>query len=169
MSAQQALEAKKQITKEFNNHLLLFKMYLTQQDLEKAIKPETLLTWARNGANIEQAIVEAIEEVESYLTARYDMATEFQKTSDDENGDSRVKMVVKLVREIALYNCVKISNPTSIHDARTKSYDDSISFLRSVQKEKTTITGLTRKNTQNGETTSNFITFNCNPKRPQHI
>ena len=45
-------------------------------------------------------------EVESYLSARYNIAEEFAKEFDDE---TRVPMVVKIVRDVALYNAYSIS------------------------------------------------------------
>ena len=48
-------------------------MYLTTTDLEMGIQEEILTVITRNREKAEQAIVDAIAEVRSYLCARYDM------------------------------------------------------------------------------------------------
>lgn len=134
-------------------------MYLELVDIQKGIYPEVLNVLTRTEGNIDTAIEEAIEEVKAYLTARYDVATEFAKS-----GTNRNKLVVKLVREVALYNCYNISNPVNMPESRVQKYKDTISFLKDVQAEKASITGLTRlTDTTNGG--SNYIRFGGNTKR----
>jgi len=134
-------------------------MYLELEDINKGIYPEVLTVLTRTEGNIETAIEEAIEEVKAYLTARYDTLTEFSKS-----GAGRNKLVVKLVREVALYNCYNISNPVNMPESRVLKYKDTIGFLKDVQSEKASIMGLTRlTDTTNGG--SNYIRFGGNTKR----
>ena len=70
--------------------------YLTIQDLHRGIHREVLSVISRSEDNALHAIAEAQAEVESYLTARYDIRSEWNRS-----GDDRCTMVVKLVRDIA--------------------------------------------------------------------
>ena len=78
-------------------------MYLDIEELTRGIHAEVLGVITRSGDNARQAILEAQAEVESFLTARYDIRREWTAT-----GDARCTMVVKLVRDIALYNCYNV-------------------------------------------------------------
>ncbi|MBR6904997.1 MAG: DUF1320 family protein [Bacteroidales bacterium] len=133
-------------------------MYLQPEDLERGARGEHIAVVARNVEDRIQAITEAQAEVESYLTARYDIRAEFAKS-----GDSRLPMVVKLVRDIALYNCFNIANPVSMPENRVTSYNNAIKFLKEVQAERASIDGLTRLTGTTG--TSSYVTFGGNRKR----
>ena len=133
-------------------------MYLQPEDLERGARGEHIAVVARNVEDRIQAITEAQAEVESYLTARYDIRAEFAKS-----GDSRLPMVVKLVRDIALYNCFNIANPVSMPENRVTSYNNAIKILKEVQAERASIDGLTRLTGTTG--TSSYVTFGGNRKR----
>jgi phage gp36-like protein len=143
-------------------------MYLSTEDLKKGIRSEVLQVITRDETNAQQAIVEAQAEVEAYLSARYNIAAEFDKTPPDEDNpdDERITMVVKLVRDIALYNCFNIANPANIPDNRIKSYDNAVKFLRDCQSEKAAIAQLARLNDDgDGNVSSSYIAFGGNKKR----
>ena len=133
-------------------------MYLQPEDLERGVRGEILSVVTRNADNVRQAIAEAQAGVESYLTARYDIRAEFAKT-----GDSRLPMVVKLVRDIALYNCFNIANPVSMPENRVTAYNNAVKFLKEVQAERASIDGLTRLTGTTG--TSSYVSFGGNRKR----
>ena len=133
-------------------------MYLQPEDLERGVRGEILSVVTRNADNVRQAIAEAQAEVESYLTARYDIRAEFAKT-----GDSRLPMVVKLVRDIALYNCFNIANPVSMPENRVTAYNNAVKVLKEVQAERASIDGLTRLTGTTG--TSSYVSFGGNRKR----
>ena len=143
-------------------------MYLGIDDLLKGIRGEVLNVVSRDNQNALQAVAEAMAEVESYLSARYDIATELAKAPEDE---SRIIMVVKLVRDIALYNCHNISAPVNIPENRVKSYDNAVKFLRDCQTEKANIPGLPRLNTSaDGTVSSNYVSYSgSSPKRNHHF
>ena len=136
-------------------------MYLTKSDLEKRAYPEILAVLARNDSVVETAIQEAVEEVRTYLTARYDMQAEFAKS-----GVSRNVMVVKLVRDIAIWNIYTGSNPVNMSETRESNYNSTIKLLQKIQAEKATIEGLQRKDA--ATQSSNYIQFKSNPKRKNH-
>lgn len=136
-------------------------MYIAISDLEKGIQPEILTVITRIADNANNAIAEAVSEVGAYLRARYDMDVEFAKSSSSRNN-----LVVKLVRDIALYNCYNISNPVNMPESRTQKYKDTISFLKDVQSEKACIDGLERLTNEVGG--SSYIRFGGNNKRINH-
>lgn len=133
-------------------------MYLSIEDLKKGIYGEVLTVISRSDENALQAIAEAQAEVESYLTARYDIRAEFART-----GESRSPIIVKIVRDIALYNCYCISNPVNMPESRRNSYKDAIAYLKDVQTERASIDSLTRLNTATAG--SNYVKFGSNRKR----
>jgi phage gp36-like protein len=142
-------------------------MYLNISDLKKGMRAEVIETVTRNDCKVvAQAIEDAATEVESYLSARYDIAAELQK--DAEQTD-RIPMTVKLVRDIALYNIYNYGNPANIPPNRIKGYDGAIAFLKSLQAEKANIPGLQRLNAGAGGTSSSFILFGGNEKRSNYI
>lgn len=143
-------------------------MYLNISDLQKGMRSEILTTITRSQSSVaEQAISEAEQEVASYLSARYDIATELAKTPE---CNDRNAMVVKLVRDIALYNIYNFTAPVNIPDNRIKCYENAVSLLKSAQAEKAAIVGLARLNTaSDGTVTSSYIAFGGNQKRENHI
>ena len=136
-------------------------MYLDQTDLEKGLYPEILNVLTRsNPDNISNAISEAIAEVNSYLGVRYNMQAEWNKS-----GSSRNVLVVKMVRDIALYNCYNISNPVNMPESRAQKYKDTISFLKDVQAERAQLDGLTRLSDASNTSGRNYLTFGGHNKR----
>ena len=133
-------------------------MYLDIEDLTKGIHAEVLNVITRSPENARQAIIEAQAEVESYLTARYDIRTEWNRS-----GDARCAMVVKIVRDIALYNCYNISNPVNMPESRRNAYKDAVAYLKEVQAERASIDRLTRLTGTTG--TSSYVSFGGNSKR----
>ena len=119
---------------------------------------EILNVLTRNADNANKAISDAMAEVESYLCARYDMKAEFSKS-----GDQRAAMVVKIVRDIAIYNCYSISNPVNMPESRRNTYKDAIAYLKEVQAERASIDGLVRLGGTSGA--SSYVVFGGNKKR----
>jgi len=134
-------------------------MYLTIDDIKTGIYAETLNVLTRSETNVNQAITEAMEEVRGYLCARYDMEEEYAKT-----GASRNVRVFGIVRDIAIFNCFKMSNPANLHEVRQMIYKDCISSLQRIQAEKESILGLTRLTDKPGGG-SNYIAYGGNKKR----
>lgn len=142
-------------------------MYLDIEDLKKGIRAEVLNTLTRGDGNVcTQAIEEASSEVESYLSARYDIASELSKTIEDE----RLPMVVKLVRDIAIFNIYNFTAPVNIPDNRIKCYDNAVKLLKDAQAEKANIVGLNRLVTlPDGTVASSYVAFGSNKKRQNHF
>lgn len=121
------------------------------------IQEEILTVITRNRQKAEQAISDAVAEVRSYLCARYDMDIELSKT-----GADRSPMVVKVARDIALFNCYNISNPVNMPESRREAYRDAVAYLKSVQAERASIEGLLRLNESSG---SNYVSYGGNNKK----
>ena len=136
-------------------------MYLSKTDIQKGIQPEILTVISRTDTNIDNAIGEAVAEVGSYLRSRYDIDLEFAKA-----GTARNTLVVKLVRDIAIYNLYGSSNPVNMPEAQVLKYKDAISFLGKVQSEKASIDGLTRNEDETSG--SSYLTYGSNIKRNNH-
>lgn len=132
-------------------------MYINYNDLKTGINEETLSVITRNQNNAEQAIREAEAEVRTYLCVRYDIDKEYCKT-----GDSRDATVFRLVRDIALYRCYAISNPTSMPEIRRQNYEDAIKLMRDIQAERASL-ALTRLD--GGSQGSNYVKYGGNQKR----
>ena len=135
-------------------------MYFTIEDLKSGIFGEVLVVITRNEENALTAIGDAIHEVSRYITARYDLSQELKKT-----GSARCAMVVKLIRDIALYNCYTINNPVGMPETRRKKYEDAISFLKLVQSERA---ALDLPRLYGEQSPSNFVAFGSNKKRKNH-
>ena len=71
-------------------------------------------------------------------------------------------MVVKVARDIALYNCFNISNPVNMPESRREAYRDAVAYLKSVQAERASIEGLVRLNAATG---SSYVSYGGNPKK----
>lgn len=133
-------------------------MYISIDELSAGIHMESLEAVTRGDENkAEQAIKDAMSMVRSYLCVRYDIDTEFGRHGDDRDG-----MVVKLVRDIAIYYCYEGSSPVNMPETKTKAFDDSIAFLKSVQAEKAAMPGLQRIDAASG---SNYVKYGGNTKR----
>lgn len=127
-------------------------MYLTRADIETGIYAETLDNLIRKEDDLLQAISEAIDEVKGFLSARYNIDLEFNKS-----GSSRIPRVVQLTRDIAIYNCYKLSNPANMPDIRQQIYKDATKALQRIQGEQESIPGLTRLEGSAGG--SNYVSY----------
>jgi phage gp36-like protein len=137
-------------------------MYLNKTDIEGAgMYPEILETISREDEHITTAIEEAMGEVAAYLQARYDIEAEFDKT-----GTNRHNLIVKIVRDIAIYNIYNISSPVNMPEIRVQLYKDRIAFLKDVMAEKAVIKGLSRLTDPKGG--SSYIRFGGNKPRTNH-
>lgn len=114
-------------------------MYLDYSDLTKGAYEETLRVLQREEANSEQAIADAIGEIKPYLSSIYDMDKEFSFV-----GEQRNKLILKLTRDIAIYNIYCISNSSNMNETRRLKYEDAISMLQKASQQKVIINDLPR-------------------------
>lgn len=107
-------------------------MYVDYQNLLNGAWQETLSVLQRNKDNADRAIKDAIGEVKAYLFRLYDMDEEFAKTPQD----LRCDFLVKIIRDIAIYNIYNIASPSQMNENKRLKYEDAIRFLERVQQQK---------------------------------
>lgn len=115
-------------------------MYMDYNDLLKGAYPETLQVLQRSKDNALQALDDAISEVKAYIFRLYDIDSELKKTPSD---TSRCPFLIKLIRDIAIYNIYLISSPSQMSESKRLKYEDAIRFLERVQAQKAFIPDLT--------------------------
>lgn len=112
-------------------------MYINYDDLINGSYEETLNVLGRHKDNASKAIEDAIGEVKAYIFKLYDVDMELKK-----EGDERCSFLVKIVRDIAIYNIYCISSPYQMSDTRRLKYEDDIAFLKLVSQQKAFIPDL---------------------------
>jgi phage gp36-like protein len=147
-------------------------MYLTIDDITKGMRGEVLAAITRNDNEVaNQAIIEAQAEAAGYLAARYDIKDEYEKTAPPPGQtDDRNPLVVKLTRDIAIYNCHQFSAPVNMPATRVYAYEAAVKMLRDIQSEKAEVPGLARLVTTDGVVSSNYVSYStASPKRSHHF
>lgn len=114
-------------------------MYMDFSDLLNGAYPETLQVLQRSQANAMRALTDAMGEVKAYVFRLYNIDKEYQKTPDD---PSRSPFLVKIIRDIAIYNIYSISSPSQMSETKRLKYEDAIRFLERVQIQKAFIPDL---------------------------
>lgn len=79
-------------------------------------------------ANVDNAILEAQEEVAGYLRPKYDCDKIFAA-----EGDERNRQLVMYTADIALYNMIASLSQRLGYDTRKERYDRAIKWLEGVQ------------------------------------
>ena len=82
---------------------------------------------AEDDATVQQCIEAATEEMEAYLSSRYDVAAIFSATGDDRN-----KLILENTKVIAVWNLISLSNSELIYEQWKERYDRVISFMEKV-------------------------------------
>lgn len=136
-------------------------MYINKSDIEnQGISTQDIDGMNISDTAIDEAIKDAIEEASSYLNARYNLEQELIKT-----GSSRNRMLVKIIRDISIYNIYAQSNPVNMPEERVDIHNSAIKFLEKVRSERTNLRGLNRKLDNNG---SSYLKFGSNKPRKNH-
>lgn len=104
-------------------------MFVTDDDYGVVIGDDALKVISRTSAkNRENAEIEAIEEISSYLRPVYDCSAIFSS-----EGDSRKRLIVMYTADIALYNMVASQPQRMGIEIRKERYDRAIKWLKGVQ------------------------------------
>lgn len=102
--------------------------FLTADDLKLVIRDQQLNNLVDNdSALIDLAESEAIEKVKTYLRNRYDVEDVFAQSGTDRN-----KLVVSLVRDLALYYMAKRQNPRAVPDHIKECHEEAIQVLSDI-------------------------------------
>lgn len=110
-------------------------IFLQPSDLDMLIKADVLTTvTSSQPAILDQAELAAIQEMQSYLRHRYDMAAIFQPAPAAPDPDTRPRLIVMYCIDIALYHIHSRVNPRQIPELRGIRYDAAINWLKAVSK-----------------------------------
>lgn len=103
--------------------------FITTEDF-KVVASETALKTITGSdpANVENAIMEAQEEVAGYLRPKYDTDRIFAT-----EGDERNHQLVMYVSDIALYNMIASLPQRMGYETRLERYERAIKWLEGVQ------------------------------------
>lgn len=113
------------------NHYKRKIMFLSIEDYKTVCDEFELETIEANDIFREQAEYAAIEQINSYCNARYDMAKEWAKT-----GGERNSMLIQCTVNIALWLMIHRLPQSMGHERRECLYEDSIKWLKDVQASK---------------------------------
>lgn len=150
--------------------------YLTTAEIKSHLYDEIANEISRNDNSIiESAILEAIDEVKSYL-ARYDVAAIFSYTASDTYPtldswlNARNKKLLSSVKDIAVWALIKLANPNIDLAFRRTLYEDAIEWLVRIQKGTSSPDlPLLPEVTGAEGTTKGAIVWGSNSKRKNHF
>jgi len=104
--------------------------FIEKKDIENLIKSNILDDITQNNNEILNDLeLVAIDEIDSYIGAKYNTKDTFNKTGDDRN-----RFFVNLITDILLYHLHSRLTPSSIPIIRQERYDKAISYLYEVGK-----------------------------------
>ena len=105
-------------------------MFLTQTDFEKVVQADSLAKLlGSNPTLLNDMILVAVAEANSYLDGRYDMAAAFAAVGADRNP-----ILVLRTVDMAVYHLHAAIDPRNINDLRRDRYAEAISWLRGLSK-----------------------------------
>jgi phage gp36-like protein len=124
-------------------------MFLSALELKSVIYDYQLSEIVEDDLTIvEIAISSAEEEVQSYLVGRYDVQLTFSATGADRNP-----LIVEIVKDVALWQIVRLSNPDIIYDRVKDRYDRAVEWLDKVASGLISITLPSAQNPDGGDLT----------------
>ena len=130
--------------------------FLVKEDYVYSISIEVLDTLTGgNDDIINQISLEAIEEMKSYLNARYDIQSIFSTS-----GDERNKTILMYCKDIALYHIYSIFTFREMPEIRYTRYKKAIHWLEQVCEQKINPEGLPINKA--------FVKSGSNDKRNNH-
>jgi phage gp36-like protein len=104
--------------------------FITTVDLLTSIYPEQLEAITRqDDATPQFGIEAAIEEMKGYLVPKYDVTKMLAKT-----GTSRSKILVAMVRDMAVFHIISLANPGIDYESKKKRYERAVEYFKQVQK-----------------------------------
>jgi phage gp36-like protein len=131
--------------------------FLTKDDFSSAIRSNVLddiINFEDSRINV--AVDDAVDLMAGYLSARYDVALIFAHT-----GTGRNKTIVRICKDIALYDLHSNINPRKIPKLRYDRYADAIEWLEKVRAQEINPIGLEVP----VDNTKSYIKFGGNTKR----
>lgn len=132
--------------------------FITPQELRTHAYDEEIKAIIREDETIALASIDmAIEFAESKLMKDYDTAEIFAK-----RGDARSPLLVKIIKDIAIWELIGLANPSIDYDDKKLRYEDAKGWLTAVYKGMPT--SLPRKETKEASS----FKYTSNPKRENY-
>lgn len=96
-----------------------FSINISEMELDALIK--------NNATTLDSAELKALSQVESYLSNRFNMATEWAK-----NGTARHQYLVMLVVDIMIYHLASSLKGNTVRELRINRYNEALDWLKQV-------------------------------------
>lgn len=104
--------------------------YITPEELKTHAYDEEISAIIRDDETIALACIDmAVEFAESKLLKAYDTEAIFSKT-----GDERSPLLVKIIKDIAIWELIGLANPSVDYEDKKYRYDQAVSWLKDVYK-----------------------------------
>lgn len=133
--------------------------FITVDDYPASIRLELVEKAARGDDNILEIVEnQAISEMKSYLSGRYDVEAVFSAT-----GDDRHDLVLMFAKDITIYHLCSIREGL-MTQTRIDRYQRAIEWLKDVQKGELVVEGLPRLPEEDLAARSEYL-MKSNPKR----
>lgn len=133
-------------------------MFIEIQELKSVLYDYQLQQIIENDTDIAAMAIEAaVEEVRSYLDVRYDCDKIFAATGTDRNA-----LIVEMLKNIALYNIVRLANVDIIYEKARERYDRAVEYFDRVASGKLALR-LPLKEDEQGDVQTKFRS-GSNPK-----
>lgn len=105
-------------------------IFLEEKDFDMLIKQDILDKIAANDRQlVRKAELAALQEAESYLRNRFEVAAIWQKKGEDRNA-----LLVMYITDMLLYHIHSRTNPRQMPEIRAIRYDAAIDWLKAVAK-----------------------------------
>ena len=133
--------------------------FITVDDYSASIRLEFVDKAVRGDDNILEIVEnQAISEMKSYLSGRYDVEAIFSAT-----GEDRHDLVLMFAKDIAIYHLCSIREGL-MTQSRIDRYNRAIDWLKDVQKGELLVEGLPRLPEEDQAAKSEYL-IKSNPKR----
>lgn len=138
--------------------------FIQLEDYDASVHREILDSLTRGNEDIiEVCEDQAIAEMRSYLSSRYDCDAIFSKT-----GANRHPLILMYAKDIAVYHIFCIHNPYKISDIRKSRYERAIEWLKGVNSDDIVIDGADKLPEETLKDNSRWQ-IKSNPLRPTHF
>lgn len=114
---------------------------------------------------LNEAELDAIAEIGSYLTSRYDTDAIFAPDQDEE---AKFPIIKRIVSDLLLYNLHSSANPRNIPEFRIQRRDDAITWLKAIANRRSNITADFLPLRASEEVNPNGLSWNSKPKRENY-
>lgn len=133
--------------------------FITVDDYSASIRIEFVEKAARGDDNILEIVEnQAVSEMKSYLSGRYDVDAIFSAI-----GEDRHDLVLMFAKDIAIYHLCSIREGL-MTQTRIDRYERAIDWLKDVQKGELVVEGLPRLQNEDQAARSEYL-MKSNPKR----